>query len=153
MAGTAARWWALCRSRSSWSGLGLICLGGYLGLLALWKGQPRTIVADIGLRLVSTGYVIAVFAGMADVFGMGSQPLPGVPYFGPWQATGVLIGEVLIAHWLPDADSVSHGWHRPGSSPSEHGSSASRIAANERTRQTWRVLNCVVPPWRFELQF
>jgi hypothetical protein len=78
-------------------GLGLICLGGAVGLLALWNGGGRTIVADIGLRLVSTGYVISVFAGMADVFGMGSQPLPGVPYFGPWQATGVLIGEVLIA--------------------------------------------------------
>ncbi len=78
-------------------GLGLICLGGGVGLLALWNGRGRTIVADIGLRLVSTGYVISVFAGMADVFGMGSQPLPGVPYFGPWQATGVVIGEVLIA--------------------------------------------------------
>jgi hypothetical protein len=78
-------------------GLGLICAGGYIGLLALWRGTPRTIVADIGLRVVGTGYVIAIFAGMADVFGMGSQPLPGVPYFGPWQATGVLIGQVLIA--------------------------------------------------------
>ena len=78
-------------------GLGLICAGGFIGLLALWKGTPRTIVADIGLRLVGTGYVIAVFSGMADVTGMGSQPLPGVPYFGPWQATGVLVGQVLIA--------------------------------------------------------
>ena len=78
-------------------GLAVICLGGYLGLLALWKGHPRTIVADMGLRLVSTGYVISVFSGMADVAGMGSQPLPGIPYFGPWQAMGVLIGEILIA--------------------------------------------------------
>ncbi len=78
-------------------GLAMICVGGIMGLLAFWKGKPRTIIADIGLRLVSTGYVIAVFAGMADVFGMGSQPLPGIPYFGPWQATGVLIGQVLIA--------------------------------------------------------
>ncbi len=78
-------------------GLGIICAGGVIGLLALWNGSPRTIVADIGLRLVGTGYVIAVFSGMADVFGMGSQPLPGVPYFGPWQAMGVLIGQVIIA--------------------------------------------------------
>ena len=78
-------------------GLGIICVGGAMGLLGLWNGRGRTIVADIGLRLVSTGYVISVFAGMADVFGMGSQPLPGVPYFGPWQATGVLIGEILVA--------------------------------------------------------
>jgi hypothetical protein len=79
------------------AGLGIICLGGYLGLLALWKGHLRTIVADFGLRLVSTGYVISIFSGMADIAGMGSQPLPGIPYFGPWQATGVLIGEILIA--------------------------------------------------------
>lgn len=78
-------------------GLGVICLGGYIGLLALWRGAQRTIAADIGLRLVGTGYVVAVFAGMADVFGMGSQPLPQVPYFGPWQASGVLIGQAVIA--------------------------------------------------------
>jgi hypothetical protein len=78
-------------------GLAIICLGGYFGLLALWDGSPRTILADIGMRLVGTGLVIAVFSGMADVFGMGSQPLPEVPYFGPWQATGVLIGQVVIA--------------------------------------------------------
>jgi len=48
------------------------------------------------LRLVSTGYVISVFAGMADVFGMGTHPLPNVPYFGPVQATGVVLGEIVI---------------------------------------------------------
>ncbi|HJR81366.1 MAG TPA: hypothetical protein VJ821_14950 [Anaerolineales bacterium] len=78
-------------------GLSMICGGGYVGLSALWGNEQRTILADIGLRLVGTGYVIAVFAGMADVFGMGSQPLPNVPFFGPWQAGGVLIGESIIA--------------------------------------------------------
>jgi hypothetical protein len=78
-------------------GLGIICVGGYVGLSALWKGMPRSITADIGLRLVSTGYVIAAFSGMADVFGMGSQAVPSVPYFGRVQATGVLIGQVVIA--------------------------------------------------------
>lgn len=78
-------------------GLAFVCLGGYIGMLTLWHGRQRTIAADIGLRLVGTGYIIAVFAGMADVFGMGSQPLPQVPYFGPLQATGVLIGQAVIA--------------------------------------------------------
>jgi len=77
-------------------GLAIICMGGYIGLLALWGREQRSIAADIGLRLVSTGYVISVFAGMADVFGMGAHPLPGVPYFGPVQATGVVLGEILI---------------------------------------------------------
>ena len=78
-------------------GLAIICLGGYIGLLALWGGGQRTIAADIGLRLVSTGYVVSVFAGMADVFGMGAHPLPAVPYFGPVQATGLVLGEIVIA--------------------------------------------------------
>ena len=78
-------------------GLAIICAAGYIGLFALWGNTQRTIAADIGSRLVSTGYVIAVFAGMADVFGMGSQPLPQVPYFGPWQSSGVLIGQAVIA--------------------------------------------------------
>jgi hypothetical protein len=78
-------------------GLAIICLGGYMGLLILWWGYERTIVSEIGSRLVGTGYVIAVFAGMADIFGMGSQPFPHVPYFGPWQASGVLIGQGVIA--------------------------------------------------------
>ena len=77
-------------------GLAIICLGGYIGLLALWGSNQRSIAADIGLRLVSTGYVICVFAGMADVFGMGTHPLPGVPYFGRVQATGVVLGEIVI---------------------------------------------------------
>jgi len=77
-------------------GLAIISIGGYLGLSALWGGNERTIVADIGQRLIATGYVIVVFSGMADVFGMGSQALPDVPYFGPVQALGVAIGEGVI---------------------------------------------------------
>ena len=78
-------------------GLGLICLGGYITLNALWNGFEKSIAADIGLRLVSTGYVIAVVSGMADVFGFGNHPFPRIPYFGVWQAMGVLIGEAVIA--------------------------------------------------------
>lgn len=78
-------------------GLAIMCIGGYISLMALWKNQPTTIAADFGLRIVATGYVIAVFTGMADVFGFGSHPLPGVPFFGPWQARGVILGQAIIA--------------------------------------------------------
>ena len=78
-------------------GLAIICIGGYISMMALWKDQKPSILADIGLRLVSTGYVICVFSGMADVFGLGSHLLPNVPYFGEWQARGVQIGEGFIA--------------------------------------------------------
>ncbi len=78
-------------------GLSILCLGGYIGMLTLWWGHERTIISEIGTRMAATGFVVAVFAGMADIFGMGSQSFPQTPYFGPWQATGVLIGQVIIA--------------------------------------------------------
>ena len=78
-------------------GLALISLGGYLSLIAFWNHHDRTIAADIGMRLVSMGYVIAVFSGMADVFGMGTQNLPEVPFFGNLQSLGVQVGEAIIA--------------------------------------------------------
>ncbi|GAB4541325.1 MAG: hypothetical protein Fur002_09540 [Anaerolineales bacterium] len=78
-------------------GLALICLGGYMSMVALWQGRERSITSEIGSRIVATGYVISVFAGLADVFGMGSQAFPQAPYFGPWQSTGVLIGQIFIA--------------------------------------------------------
>lgn len=78
-------------------GLAVMCIGGYISLIALWRGRQSSLAMEVGFRLVSTGYVIAVFSGMADVFGFGSHPLPGVPYFGFWQAGGVMIGEGIIA--------------------------------------------------------
>jgi hypothetical protein len=78
-------------------GLGILCTGGYLALNAAWNGRQRSIVADIGIRLVATGYVIAVTAGLADVFGLGSHPFPNVPSFGFVQAIGVMLGEITIA--------------------------------------------------------
>lgn len=78
-------------------GLGLICIGGFIGISALWGKEQRSIIADFGSRLIGTGYVIAVFAGMADIFGMGAQTLPDVPYFGPLQSIGVLLGQFVIA--------------------------------------------------------
>ncbi len=78
-------------------GLGVICIGGYICMNGLWNAVAKTIIADIGLRLVSTGFVIAFAAGLADVFGFGSQLAPQVPYYGPYQEIGVLAGESLIA--------------------------------------------------------
>lgn len=78
-------------------GLAVMCLGGYIGLAALWGNEEKTIAADIGLRLIGTGYVLAVFTGMADVFGMSVIDTPQVPFFGPWQAAGVEIGMAVIA--------------------------------------------------------
>ncbi len=78
-------------------GLGLLCVGGYMSLSAHWNGYQKTIAADIGVRLVATGFVIAVASGMADLLGFGSQVYPKIPYFGPWQEGGVLLGQAVIA--------------------------------------------------------
>ncbi len=77
-------------------GLAVMCGGGYLVLNALWNGREKSILADIGFRLVATGYLIAAMSGMADVFGIGSHRFPKVPYFGAVQATGVISGQLLI---------------------------------------------------------
>jgi hypothetical protein len=78
-------------------GLAGVCVGGYISLMALWKDQHISIAADIGQRLVATGYVVVVFAGMADIFGLGSHIFPSLPYFGIWQQRGVMLGQVLMA--------------------------------------------------------
>jgi len=77
-------------------GLGVITLGGYMVLNSFWGYGKKTIAADIGTRLISTGYVISVFTGMADIFGLGSHRLPDV-FFGPLQARGVSMGMATIA--------------------------------------------------------
>lgn len=78
-------------------GLGIICLGGYVSLAALWNGGQKSIPSDIGLRLVSTGYVVAVASGMADIFGFGSNNYPNIPVFGIYQQIGLIVGEAIIA--------------------------------------------------------
>jgi len=90
-------------------GLGLICLGGYECLRGLWRGNRLSIAAELGVRFISTGYVIAIFSGLADILGLGSHPTPlFVPYFGEWQARGIQIAEGFIAigmlMMLPIAD-------------------------------------------------
>lgn len=77
-------------------GQGVICVGGYITLSALWNGASKPITSDIGQRLISTGFVISVACGMADVFGFGSEVAPNIPSFGIWQTIGVLIGQIVI---------------------------------------------------------
>lgn len=79
-------------------GLAMICLGGYISFrVTRGKNYETTLVEDIGMRLVATGYLVAFIASMADVFGLGTQSFPDVPFFGPTQAVGVVVGEIIIA--------------------------------------------------------
>jgi len=79
-------------------GLGLLCLGGYLSMRHLWQGRPLSIAAEIGIRFISTGLVIAIFSFLADFFGFGSHLYPdSLPYLGEWQVRGIEIGIYTIA--------------------------------------------------------
>jgi hypothetical protein len=107
-------------------GLAVMCGGGYLTLNTLWNGREKSIAADIGFRLVSTGYLIAVMSGMADVFGIGSHRFPKVPYFGVVQAVGVIGGQLLII--LGFLMTIPLPYRHPPPSPE-----SSNAAQNERT--------------------
>jgi hypothetical protein len=76
-------------------GMGLISGGAYVVMQALWGGEPTSILFQIGMRFLQTGFVIALFTGLADVFGLGSHSLPK-PFFGPLQSAGVQMGEFVI---------------------------------------------------------
>lgn len=77
-------------------GLGVIGFSGYFCLMSFWPKGYTTITADFGLRLVATGWLIAIFSGMADVIGFGSHPMTGLIFFGRLQAMGVEIGEMMM---------------------------------------------------------
>jgi hypothetical protein len=80
------------------TGLALLCLGGFISLkISQRSGQDQSLAQDIGIRLVATGYLVALISGMADVFGFGTQAWPAPPFFGPTQAVGVVAGEFIIA--------------------------------------------------------
>ena len=80
------------------TGLALLCLGGFISLKICQRSDRyQSLAQDIGIRLVATGYLVALISGMADVFGFGTQAWPALPFFGPTQAVGVVAGELIIA--------------------------------------------------------
>jgi hypothetical protein len=79
-------------------GLTFLCLGGFISFKSCRRSDRiQSLAQDIGIRLVATGYLVALISGMADVFGFGTQSWPALPFFGPRQATGVVAGELIIA--------------------------------------------------------
>ncbi len=76
-------------------GLTIVGSGGVFGIARLWKGQPKSFMYDIGLRFVAMGFLVSFISGLADYIGIGAHHK--LPYFGPIQTAGVLLGEVVIA--------------------------------------------------------
>lgn len=78
-------------------GLAMMCFGGYFCNRSFFRSNPESLTSGFGIRVVWTGLIISLFTGMADVFGIGSHPLPNVPFFGPLQSDGVVVGEAVIS--------------------------------------------------------
>lgn len=80
---------------------GLTCLtvASYLRVHTLRpRNAPRSLQADIGIRLGATGLVFAYTAGWADLIGIGThvQPSFARPFVGPLQLSGFLLGVFII---------------------------------------------------------
>ncbi len=84
-------------------GLALLLLAATLTVRVIRNSRPSSLLSDIGLRLIATGYVFSLAASLADFLGIGAHRLPDI-YFGPLQviglATGVLVSLLgLILYW------------------------------------------------------
>lgn len=80
-------------------GLTLLTLAGFLHMYSLRAPDtPRSLQADIGIRLASTGLVFAYVAGLADLMGIGTHVNPAFerPFVGPLQLGGLIVGIISI---------------------------------------------------------
>jgi len=96
------------------TGLGLVLLGAFLAVRVVRNGRPMSLRAEIGTRLIATGFVVSATASLADFLSIGSHHLPWV-YFGPLQVGGLVTGVVVslvgvLLYWprtpKPTADPV-----------------------------------------------
>jgi hypothetical protein len=80
-------------------GVTLLTIAGYLYLSKRRPaGAPRSLQADIGVRLSLTGLVLCYVSGFADLIRIGThvQPEFDRPYIGPLQLGGLVIGLLII---------------------------------------------------------
>lgn len=85
------------------TGLVILLLASYATVRVVRNGKATSLRADIGLRLIATGYVVAAVASLADFIGVGAQRMPFI-VFGPVQVIGLVTGVVLsllgvILYW------------------------------------------------------
>jgi len=77
-------------------GLAAATLGGFIVIRIFRNRRPLSLRADIGMRLIATGYVLSATASLADFIGVGAQRMPAIS-FGPLQVFGLVIGIVISA--------------------------------------------------------
>ena len=78
----------LAQMSVSMAGLALVLIGGYAAVRIVRNSRANSLRADIGVRLIATGYVFAVVASLADYLGIGTQRFPNLS-FGAVQVTGL----------------------------------------------------------------
>jgi len=81
------------------AGLSLLTIAGYTQIYFLRNvNEPRSLQADVGLRLGATGLVLSYLAGLSDIIGVGThlQPLFERPFVGPLQLTAMGFSVFLI---------------------------------------------------------
>jgi hypothetical protein len=84
-------------------GLALMYFGAYATLRIYRNKHPLSLRAEIGERLIATGYVVAAAASLADFIGIGSHDIPEL-IFGPIQIAGLVVGVVtalvgVVLYW------------------------------------------------------
>lgn len=80
-------------------GLTLLTIAGYLHIYTVRDpNTPRSLQADIGIRLGATGLVFAYIAGLSDLIGIGTHVEPSFerPFVGPLQLSGIGLGILFI---------------------------------------------------------
>ena len=79
-------------------GLTLLTSGAYIFVYATWhRGEERTLMQDVAIRMALTGLTLAYAAGLADVLGFGSHAVEVGLTFGRFQTIGLAIGFLLAA--------------------------------------------------------
>ena len=78
------------------TGFAVLMLAAYATVRVVRNGKPNSLRADIGERLIATGYTIVAVSSMADFIGVGAHRMPTI-HFGPLQQVGLILGVVLCA--------------------------------------------------------
>jgi hypothetical protein len=80
-------------------GISAITLAAFMHMYAERPPQtPRSLQADIGIRLAATGLVFAYVSGLSDLIGIGTHVTPAFerPAVGWLQTGGLVLGIVSI---------------------------------------------------------
>jgi len=79
-------------------GITALTLSLFLYMKRLRQDTPRSLQADIGVRLAATGLVFSYVSGLSDLIRIGTHVEPQFerPYVGPLQLGGLVLAVVVI---------------------------------------------------------